>query len=65
MLPSPAKAAHPRLLPKPDRRMRYDLLGSCADRCTEALMIVFIVRMPVKRVRAGLRPRQPIRNLCL
>jgi hypothetical protein len=42
--------------PKPDRRRALELLSSCRDGCTEALMIAhgFTVEQIVELVRAGL-----------
>jgi hypothetical protein len=45
-----------RRLPKPDRRRALELLVSCRDGCTEAIMIAhgFTVAQMVELVRAGL-----------
>jgi hypothetical protein len=42
--------------PKPDRRCALELLASCPDGCTEALMLArgFTTRQMVELVRAGL-----------
>jgi hypothetical protein len=41
--------------PKPDRRRALELLASCRDGCTEALMLAhgFTVAQMVELVRAG------------
>jgi hypothetical protein len=45
-----------RRLPKPDRRHALELLASCRDGCTEAIMLAhgFTVPQMVELVRAGL-----------
>jgi len=42
--------------PKPDRRRARELLASCRDGCTEAIMVAhgFSVEQMVELVRAGL-----------
>jgi hypothetical protein len=42
--------------PKPDRRRALELLASCRDGCTEAIMLAhgFTVEQMVELVRAGL-----------
>jgi hypothetical protein len=42
--------------PKPDRRRAFELLASCRDGCTEAIMIAhgFTIEQLVELVRAGL-----------
>ncbi len=42
--------------PKPDRRRALDLLASCRDGCTEAIMLAhgFSIDMMVELVNAGL-----------
>lgn len=49
--------------PKPDRRRALELLGSCRDGCTEAIMLAhgFTVEQTVELVRAGLATAQPER----
>jgi hypothetical protein len=46
----------PRRRPKPDRRRALELLASCRDGCTEAIIIAhgFSVEQMVELVRAGL-----------
>jgi len=46
----------PRRRPKPDRRRALELLASCRDGCTEAIMLAhgFSIDMMVKLVNAGL-----------
>jgi hypothetical protein len=46
----------PRRGPKPDRRRALELLVSCCDGCTEAIMLAhgFTVEQLVELVRAGL-----------
>jgi hypothetical protein len=43
-------------LPKPNRRRALELLASCRDGCTEAIMIAhgFAIEQMVELVRAGL-----------
>jgi hypothetical protein len=43
-------------LPKPDRRRALELLASCHDGCTEAIMLAhgFTIDQMVELVRAGL-----------
>jgi hypothetical protein len=45
-----------RRLPKPDRRRALELLASCRDGCTEAIMLAhgFTTEQMVELVRAGL-----------
>jgi hypothetical protein len=45
-----------RRLPKPDRRRALELLASCRDGCTEAMMLAhgFTIPQMVELVRAGL-----------
>jgi hypothetical protein len=45
-----------RRLPKPDRRRALELLASCRDGCTEAIMLAhgFTIAQMVELVRAGL-----------
>jgi hypothetical protein len=45
-----------RRLPKPDRRRALELLASCRDGCTEAIMLAhgFTIPQMVELVRAGL-----------
>jgi hypothetical protein len=45
-----------RHLPKPDRRRALELLASCRDGCTEAIMIAngFTIPQMVELVHAGL-----------
>lgn len=45
-----------RRLPKPDRRRALELLASCRDGCTEAMMLAqgFTIAQMVELVRAGL-----------
>jgi hypothetical protein len=47
---------HPRRRPKPDRSRALELLASCRDGCTEAIMLAhgFTVAQMVDLVRAGL-----------
>jgi hypothetical protein len=54
MLPSPERAR--RRLPKPDRRRALDLLASCRDGCTEALLFAYgiTVEMLVGLIHGGL-----------
>jgi hypothetical protein len=42
--------------PKPDRRRALELLASCRDGCTEAMMLAhgFTIEQMVELVRAGL-----------
>jgi hypothetical protein len=46
----------PRRRPKPDRRRSLELLASCRDGCTEAVMLAhgFTIAQMVELVRAGL-----------
>jgi hypothetical protein len=46
--------------PKPDRRRALELLASCRDGCTEAIMLArgFTVPQMVKLIRAGLATAQ-------
>jgi hypothetical protein len=46
--------------PKPDRRRALELLASCRDGCTEAIMLAhgFTVDQMVELVRAGLATAQ-------
>jgi hypothetical protein len=46
----------PRHRPKPDRRRALELLASCRDGCTEAMMLAhgFTIDMMVELVNAGL-----------
>jgi hypothetical protein len=46
----------PRRRPKPDRRRALELLASCRDGCTEAMMLAhgFSIPQLVELVRAGL-----------
>ena len=55
MPPSPARRGS-RRHPKPDRRRALELLASCRDGCTEAIMLAhgFTTAMMVDLVRAGL-----------
>jgi hypothetical protein len=47
--------AHRRRRPKPDRRRALELLASCRDGCTEAIMLAHGFTIPlVELVRAGL-----------
>jgi hypothetical protein len=48
------RSAHRR--PKPDRRRALELLASCRDGCTEAMMLAhgFTIPQMVQLVRAGL-----------
>jgi hypothetical protein len=52
---SPARRSS-RRHPKPDRRRALELLASCPDGCTEAVMLAhgFTVDMMVELVRVGL-----------
>ena len=52
-MPQPRRRCHG---PQPDRRRALELLASCRDGCTEALMIArgFTVEQMVELVRAGL-----------
>jgi hypothetical protein len=45
-----------RHLPRPDRRRALDLLASCRDGCTEAIMLAhgFSIDMMVEIINAGL-----------
>jgi hypothetical protein len=47
--------------PKPDRRRALELLASCRDGCTEAIMLAqgFTIPQMVELVRAGLATQQP------
>jgi hypothetical protein len=47
---------NPKRHPKPDRRRALELLASCRDGCTEAMMVAhgFTVPQMVELVRAGL-----------
>jgi hypothetical protein len=49
--------------PKPDRRRALELLASCHDGCTEAIMLAhgFTVEQLVELVRAGLASATPER----
>jgi hypothetical protein len=51
-MPTPRTRRHP----KPDRRRALELLASCRDGCTEAMMLAhgFTVPQMVELVRAGL-----------
>jgi hypothetical protein len=53
----------PRRLPKPDRRRALELLASCRDGCTEAVLLAhgFTVAQLVDLVRAGLASATPER----
>jgi hypothetical protein len=46
--------------PKPDRRRALELLASCRDGCTEAIMLAhgFTIEQMVELVRAGLATAQ-------
>ncbi len=46
--------------PKPDRRRALELLASCRDGCTEAIMLAhgFTIEQMVEMVRAGLATAQ-------
>jgi hypothetical protein len=46
--------------PKPDRRRALELLASCRDGCTEAIMIAhgFSIDMTVELINAGLATAQ-------
>ena len=48
---------------KPDRRRALELLASCRDGCTEAIMLAhgFTVEQILELVRAGLATAQPER----
>ncbi len=48
--------------PKPDRRRALDLLASCRDGCTEAIMLAhgFSIDMMVELVNAGRQVRDGI-----
>jgi hypothetical protein len=50
------KRRRPRRIPKPDRRRALELLASCRDGCTEALMLAhgFTIPQMVELVHAGL-----------
>jgi hypothetical protein len=54
-LDMPARSLH-RRRPEPDRRRALQLLASCRDGCTEAIMLAhgFSVEQMVELVRAGL-----------
>jgi hypothetical protein len=60
-----AKARTPHLLrsPKPDRRRALELLASCRDGCTEAIMLAhgFSIDMMVELINAGLATAKPER----
>jgi hypothetical protein len=49
-----------RRCPKPDRRRALELLASCRDGCTEAIMIAhgFTIPMMVELINAGLATGQ-------
>jgi hypothetical protein len=49
--------------PKPDRRRALEVLASCRDGCTEALMLAhgFTVALMVELIRAGLATAKPER----
>jgi hypothetical protein len=51
-----ARLRSARRLPKPDRRRALELLASCRDGCTEAIMLAhgFTIEQLVDLVRAGL-----------
>jgi hypothetical protein len=51
----------PRRGPKPDRRRALELLASCSDGCTEAMMLAhgFNIEQMVELVRAGLATATP------
>jgi hypothetical protein len=54
-MPTP-KQRSPNRVPKPDRRRALELLASCREGCTEAIMLAhgFTVEQMVELVRAGL-----------
>jgi hypothetical protein len=55
-MPTPRIRRSPCRHPKPDRRRALELLASCRDGCTEAMMLAhgFTVPQMVDLVRAGL-----------
>jgi hypothetical protein len=55
-----ARPRSARRRPKPDRRRARELLASCRDGCTEAIMLAhgFTVPQMVKLIRAGLATAQ-------
>jgi hypothetical protein len=55
-MPTPNHQRSRKRVPKPDRRRALELLASCPEGCTEAIMLAhgFTVEQMVELVRAGL-----------
>ena len=55
-MPTPSHQRSRKRVPKPDRRRAFELLASCPEGCTEAIMLAhgFTIEQMVDLVRAGL-----------